>query len=166
MNIITSKNSAIRGQESTMIKIEKLDIEDYDKCNAIWNMQTFPYTEKFREEIESGNRIVYVYRDGESYVGEIAYVFDMNDSDYTVPNQRIYISRLIVKRECRNKGIGAELIDFIVNIIEDMGYKEISIGVDKDNAAALHLYRKKGFTEVAFDGADSGGEYYKLLRRL
>ena len=47
-----------------------------------------------------------------------------------------------------------------------MGYKEISIGVDKDNTAALHLYRKKGFTTVIFDGADEYGKYYKLLKVL
>lgn len=47
-----------------------------------------------------------------------------------------------------------------------MGYKEIFIGVDKDNTAALHLYRKKRFTNVIFDGADEYREYYKLLKAL
>ena len=34
----------------------------------------------------------------------------------------------------------------------------------KDNENALHLYRKYGFTEVLFDGADNDGEYYKLMK--
>ena len=46
------------------------------------------------------------------------------------------------------------------------GYKEITVGVDKDNFAAIHLYRKKGFTKVLFDGCDEQGEYFKLLKTL
>ena len=46
------------------------------------------------------------------------------------------------------------------------GYKEITVGVDKDNLAAIHLYRKKGFTKVLFDGCDEQGEYFKLLKTL
>ena len=129
-------------------------------------MSADPYTEPFRKEIETGNRVVYVYKVDGEFLGEIAYVLDMNDSDYTIPNQRIYLSRLIVKPEYRNKGIGSILVDFMIEEIRKMGYKEISIGVDKDNTAALHLYRKKGFTNVIFDGADEYGEYYKLLKIL
>ena len=47
-----------------------------------------------------------------------------------------------------------------------MGFQEMTIGVDKDNTNALHLYGKFGFTEVLFDGADEDGEYLKLLKRL
>lgn len=42
----------------------------------------------------------------------------------------------------------------------------MTIGVDKDNVNALHLYRKYGFTEVLFEGADEDGEYYKLMKIL
>lgn len=129
-------------------------------------MSADTHTEPFRKEIETGNRVVYVYKVNGEFIGEIAYVFDMNDSDYTIPNQRIYLSRLIVKPEYRNKGIGGILVDFMIDEIRKMGYKEISIGVDKDNTAALHLYRKKGFTNVIFDGADEYGEYLKLLKVL
>ena len=146
--------------------IEKLNVNEYEKCNNIWIMSADPHTEPFRKEIETGNRVVYVYKVNGEFIGEIAYVFDMNDSDYTIPNQRIYLSRLIVKHEYRNKGIGGILVDFMIDEIKKMGYKEISIGVDKDNTAALHLYRKKGFTTVIFDGADEYGEYYKLLKVL
>lgn len=129
-------------------------------------MNAFPQTEFFRQEIESGNRVVYVYKQNGEFIGEIAYVFDMYDDDYTIANQRIYLSRLIVKKEWRGNGIGGILIDFIIEKIKDMDYKEVTIGVDKDNLAALHLYRKKGFTTILFDGADEDGEYFKLMKTL
>ncbi len=146
--------------------IEKLDITDYAKCNNIWNMSTFAFTEEFKQQIIDGNRVVFIYKFNGEFIGEIAYVLDMNDSDYTISNKRIYISRLIVKKEYRNQGIGGILIDYIVNVVKELGYSEASIGVDKDNEAALYLYRKKGFNTVIFEGADEGGEYYKLLRKL
>ena len=130
-------------------------MDDFAQSNGICH---------YVEKVQPGNRIVYVYKVNGEFLGEIAYVFDMNDSDYTIPNQRIYLSRLIVKPEYRNKGIGSILVDFMIDEIMKMGYKEISIGVDKDNTAALHLYRKKGFTSVIFDGADEYGEFYKLLK--
>lgn len=146
--------------------IEKLALTDYSKCNNIWDMSASPQTEFFCQEIETGNRVVYVYKRNGEFIGEIAYVFDMRDDDYTVAGQRIYLSRLIVKKERRGNGIGGILIDFMVEKIRNMGYKEITVGVNKDNAAALNLYRKKGFTTVLFDGADEDGEYYKLMKKL
>ena len=146
--------------------IEKLDIKDYKKCNNIWNMKNCEFTEKFRREIEVGNRVVFVYKIKGNFIGEIAYVFNTNDTDYTIPNQRIYISRLIVKKEYRNQGIGSILIDHILEEIKKMGYKEATIGVDKDNLSALHLYQKKGFTNILFDGKDEYGEFYKLMKEI
>ena len=146
--------------------IEKLALADYSKCNNIWDMNAFPQTESFRKEIAAGERVVYVYKQNGEFIGEIAYVFDMHDNDYTIVNQRIYLSRLIVKKERRGNGIGGVLIDFMVKKIKNMGYKEITVGVDKDNTAALNLYRKKGFTTVLFDGADEDREYFKLMKKL
>ena len=42
----------------------------------------------------------------------------------------------------------------------------MTIGVDKDNTNAIHLYRKFGFTQVLFDGADKDGEYFKLMKTI
>ena len=146
--------------------IEKLDIKDYEKCSNIWNMKTCEFTDKFRKEIENGNRVVFIYKLNGKFIGEIAYVFDMNDSDYTIPDKRIYISRLIVKKEYRNQGIGGILIDYILEEIKKTGYKEATIGVDKDNVSALHLYQKKGFTNILFDGEDEYGKFYKLMKEI
>ncbi len=146
--------------------IEQLKLEEYHKCSNIWNMTTQPLTEKWREEIASGNRLVYIYKVKGEFIGEGALVFDASDPDYTIPNKRIYVSRMIVKKECRGRGIGSEILQFLINKAKEMDYHEITLGVDKDNTTALHLYKKFGFTEVLFDGADEHGEYFKLMKRL
>ena len=146
--------------------IESLRLEDYHKCSNIWNMESQPLAEKWREVISSGNRHVYIYKINGEFIGEGALVLDAGDADYTIPNKRVYFSRMIVKKEYRNRGIGSTILEFLINKAKEMGFSEMTIGVDKDNINALHLYRKYGFTEVLFDGADEHGEYFKLMKRI
>lgn len=159
-------NELMKKFSDKQITIEPLAPEDYHKCSNIWNMKSQPLADKWYDEIVSGNRIVYVYKINGEFIGEGALVFDEGDSDYTIPQKRIYVSRMIVKKEYRNHGIGSEILEFLIEKATEMGYTEMTIGVDKDNVNALHLYRKYGFTQVLFDGADEDGEYYKLLKRI
>lgn len=147
--------------------IIKLDPKDYEKCNNIWDMSRIPERAKcWYDELISGNRIIFVYTENGEFLGEGALLFDRGDPDYTIPNKRIYLSRMIVKAEHRNRGIGGKIIDFLVEYAKNLGYEEMSLGVDVDNEHARHLYEKKGFTDVIFHGVDEQGEYVKLLKKL
>ncbi len=146
--------------------IEPLNLEDYHKCSNIWNMKTQPLAEKWREEIATGNRLVFIYKINGEFIGEGALVLSTADPDYTIPEKRVYVSRMIVKKTYRNRGIGSEILEFLIRKAKNMGFSEMTIGVDKDNINALHLYRKYGFTEVLFDGTDKDGEYFKLMKRI
>ncbi len=150
-----------------MMNIELLKIEDYSKCNNIWNMKKqSKLAEQFLGELKSGNRVTYICKDGDEFIGEISLVKEMNDSDYTIPNQRVYVSRLIVKKEYRRKGIGKKLVDFITDKAKELGYSELSIGVDLDNYPALKLYIDSGFDKVIYIGEDEQGKYVKLLKTV
>lgn len=147
--------------------IIRLAPADFRKCGNIWNMDRQPeLAARFYREMLQGNRVTYVFQIEREYVGEISLVFDMNDPDYTIRNRRAYVSRLIVKREYRRKGIGRALVAFAVEAAGNMGCSELSIGVDLDNYAALKLYVEAGFRHVLFIGEDAGGKYVKLLMKL
>lgn len=146
--------------------ITRLDPADFQRCGGIWDMERqSALAERFYQELLCGNRITYVYQEAGEFVGEISLVYDMEDPDYTIPGQRIYVSRLLVKRAYRRQGIGKRLTAFAVEAAEAMGYAEQSIGVDLDNYAALRLYTATGFRTILFLGEDAGGRYVKLLRR-
>ena len=141
--------------------------EDYYKCNNIWDMnRDSQKTRKWYNELVSGNRIIYVYTENNEFIGEGALVLANNDPDYTIPNERVYLSRMIVKREFRNCGIGGIILDYLIDVAKSKGFKEISVGVDIDNVNARHLYEKKGFTNIIFEGEDEMGKYVKLLKIL
>lgn len=146
--------------------IEPLKLEEYHKCSNIWNMKKQPLTDIWHDEIASGNRLVFIYKVKGKFIGEGALVLDAGDPDYTIPGRRVYVSRMIVKKEYRNQGIGSTILTFLIEKAKEMGFVEMTIGVDKDNVNALHLYRKFGFTEVLFDGADEHGEYFKLMKEI
>lgn len=129
-------------------------------------MSRQPDADKWFEEIKNGNRFVFVYKINGEFIGEGALVLSTIDPDYTIPGKRVYVSRMIVKKKYRNRGIGSEILEFLIRKAESMGFSEMTIGVDKNNLNALHLYKKYGFTEVLFDGADENGEYLKLMKRI
>ena len=149
------------------MNIELLQLEDYDKCNNIWYMKKHKaLADKFYQELLSGNRTTYICKDGNEFVGEISLVKDMGDSDYTIPEQRVYVSHLIVKPEYRRQGVGKMLVEFITNKAKALGYSEMSIGVDLDNYPALRLYIDAGFDKAIYIGKDKQGEYIKLFKRI
>jgi diamine N-acetyltransferase len=120
----------------------------------------------FYEELVSGNRITFIYIENNEFIGVGSLVFQNNDPDYTIPDKRIYLSRMIVKEEYRNRGIGGIIVDSLIDYAKQLGYEEITLGVDKDNLNTRHLYEKKGFTTVLYLGEDEYGEYVKLLKKL
>ena len=147
--------------------IRQLKIEEFAKCGNTWDMERHAeLAVRFLAELRSGNRLTWVYeRDGQ-FLGEISLVFEGDDPDYTIPGQRIYVSRLIVRREDRRQGVGKALVEHAVSRAKEMGYSELSIGVDIDNYPALRLYWEAGFREIIFVGEDADGKYFKLLKRI
>lgn len=145
--------------------IRQISIDEYHKCGNIWDMEKCPYTEDFKKQITEGARLVFIYKTGDEFIGEVDLVTKNDDPDYTIEGRRVYLSRLIVKKEYRNKGIGTALTEFLINKAKRMGYAEISLGVNTDNEPAIHLYKKSGFEIIKTD-SDENGEFYKMLLRM
>lgn len=152
--------------EINMDEIIQLDIKNFDKCCNIWNMkENKELKDMIYKELLNKNRITFVYVKEGEYIGEISIVFDKDDN-YTIPGIRLYVSRLIVKKELRGKGYGKKLINYIVKYAETNNYKELSLGVNLDNYTALKLYVVTGFNKIEYIGEDSGGKYLKLIKSL
>lgn len=146
-------------------EIKPLDPADYERCYHIWgNLEN--HAQKWLNELINGNRKIFVASSENQFIGEIALVYDKGDPDYTIPGQRAYLSRLVVKEKFRGKGIASSLVDFLIAQAKSENFSELSLGVDIDNHIARHLYKKKGFTTVLFQGEDELGKYVKLLKKL
>ncbi len=147
--------------------IRYLTPDEFPKCGNIWDMEKHSdLAARFYSELLAGERITCVFERDGAFLGEISLKRETNDPDYTIPGQRVYVSRLIVKPEERRKGIGKALVEYAVRQAESMGFSELSIGVDIDNYPALRLYADAGFREIVVVGEDEQGRYMKLLKRL
>ena len=147
--------------------ITKLDIKDYYKCNNIWDMNKNKYLkDKFYNELLNNNRITFIYKKNNEFLGEVSLVFDMQDKDYTIKNKRIYLSRFLVKKEYRHQGIGTKLMEYITNYAKELNYQEMSTGVDLDNYIAIKFYVKNDFNTIIKVDEDKNGKYLKLLKKL
>ena len=146
-------------------EIQEIGIDEYGKCSNIWNMEKCPFTDDFKKQITEENRLVYIYKRNGMFIGEVDLVIDMPEEGYTIIGERIYLSRFIVKKEYRKQGIGCKLIEFAIKKAISLGYSEVSLGVDCDNAAAYELYIKNEFS-VFETAQDEYGKYYKMLKIL
>lgn len=140
--------------------------ELYERLHEVADLSRNPHAQAWLSDIEKGIRMTYAYEEAGRFLGEVSLVTEIDDPDYVVPRVRAYFSHLLVKEECRGRGIGKALVDFICAKAKALGYREISLGVDKDNDTALHLYRAKGFDRVLYEGEDEYGPFYKLLKTL
>ena len=139
--------------------IEQLNITNYDKSNNVWDMNACPFTEQFKEQIACSNRDAYLMKYNDNYIASCDLVYDYGE--YTDKN-KVYLSRLIVKKEYRNQGMGQELLKYMIALCKKKGYQQITVGVDTDNENALHIYKKFGF-EIYETAIDEYGEYYKMI---
>jgi ribosomal protein S18 acetylase RimI-like enzyme len=144
----------------------QITADNFEKCSNIWDIRLYKeLSDRFLTEIASKNRIAFAYEINGDFVGEGALVFDMRDSDYTIPNSRIYLSHLVVKENFRKKGIGTEIVDFLFEKAKLLGYLEISVGVDKENSGAVKFYRRLGFVKLG-EFRDANGLYFKMIKML
>lgn len=148
-------------------KIIRLEPSDYEKCGNIWDMQRqSDLAAQQYQRLLSGNQTTFVYTIDNAFIGEVSLVRQMDDPDYTIPDRRVYLSRLLVKESHRRQGIGRRLVAYAAETAKQQGFCELSVGVDLDNYAAVRLYVQAGFDRILFAGEDAYGRYLKLLKAL
>lgn len=81
-------------------------------------------------------------------------LFGAERPGYGFVDERTPELAIAVVPSARGKGIGSELLDALLARAREAGYPSISLSVDRNNAGAIELYERHGFTRVGED-ADS-----------
>ena len=119
--------------------------------------------------IESGDFSIYLLFEGSDLIGEIHVTWRSGDPLAAIDGRRAYLSAYRIREERQGLGYGQHLLREVIRLIEEAGYREITIGVEDDNVRARHLYRKFGFTEFVARCSESyqgdAYEYDLLMRR-
>lgn len=64
-------------------------------------------------------------------------------------DQRCEMKRLYVSPDCRGMHMGEQLVEAIIDHARKAGYQEMVLDTIQPLHAAIHLYKKMGFTECA-----------------
>ena len=97
------------------------------------------------DELERGQQYFILTEDGNAK-GCVA---------FEQPNEKTaYLNRLSVLPEFRNKGIGAELVQHIIDYSRRKNVFNISIGIIAEHTQLKDWYLKQGFTEGALQKFD------------
>lgn len=147
--------------------IKQIGIDSFDQCDGIWDMKKMTdITEVWREEMLKDSRIVFVFDCNGKYIAEGALLINSSRVGCTIQGSRIYLAHLIVLPEYQSNGIGTSLVAHMISWAYDNGYKEITVEVHPDNAAALHIYKKLGFNKLLISDNDEHGSFLRILKHI
>ena len=107
--------------------INKIGRELHDNFDHLYNME---------DTLKTSYSRVYVYEDNKEIVG-----FIHVDSHFEIMD----LVNVIVRSDYQNKGIGTELLKFVIDNEE---YDKIMLEVRESNLRAIHVYEKLGFKEI------------------
>ncbi len=77
-----------------------------------------------------------------------------------------FIHSFYIDKGYRRKGIGRKLLQKVIDILKNDGFKEIELTVDPDNEAADRLYKNFGFKKVGLRKNEYGRGVDRNLMRL
>lgn len=58
------------------------------------------------------------------------------------------VQTIAVAPDMSGRGLGSQLLDHLLGHARDSGCRRVQLEVKADNAGAIHLYRRAGFTDV------------------
>ena len=87
---------------------------------------------------------VFVYDDGEILGYAFTVITDHAQDKSLMPYKNVYIDDLCVEKECRGKGVGKKLYDFVLGFAKSIGAYNVTLNVWAGNDGALKFYEKIG----------------------
>lgn len=120
------------------------------------------------ELIENASIGIYGLFFGDNILGELRVKYTTTDASVAFNGIRAYLYALRIREEYRQQGLARHLLSFVIAMLEEQGYKEFTIGVERNNTVAAHLYKSLGFhtfvkkVQESYQGDDY--EYSLLLR--
>lgn len=70
----------------------------------------------------------------------------------------LYLSKFYLSKEYRGRGIGKEMLAFVVKQAESMGLQRIVLNVNKHNGS-IDIYKRLGFVKIRDEVNDIGNGY-------
>ncbi len=120
---------------STMILDDLEQMKDtlYSDFDNFWSYNVL------KQELENKNTTYGVAKENSQIVGfaGISVCFD-----------EATLNNIVVKKSCRGRGIGGELLETLIELCADLNMKSLTLEVNSLNTPAINLYEKFGFKNL------------------
>jgi ribosomal protein S18 acetylase RimI-like enzyme len=113
-------------------------------------IETFQSPGAIENQIQDGMKYYLAVSD-EVEIGYLAYTEETDNS--------LFLSKIYIKKDFRNRGKGREMFDFILGQARERELKTIRLTVNKNNTASIEKYLKMGFAITDSVVKDIGGEF-------
>ncbi len=113
-----------------------------------------PHLKKYHDGWgRQGDRALIAINEDSQEVGAVWYrLFDEHNQGYGYVDDDTPELGIAVSKNARGMGVGTLLMNKIIQLAMEEGYKSISLSVDPDNRDAVHIYNKMGFKECGVSG--------------
>lgn len=128
--------------------VQRLAVHDLPLLTQLFDYHDVPQmlSENARDVL-SGAVDIFVLREGDELTGELHVRYDDADERYAARGRRAYLFAFRVREDRQGRGHGTRLMREVLARLQAAGYREFTVGVEDDNARALHMYRAQGFTQ-------------------
>lgn len=129
--------------------------EQVQKMHVEWRPDIYTFEKKvfpaemFEQIID--NKMLIVATDDEKIVGFLMYVINKVNFDNYVERTLYRVDAVAVDEECRGKGIGHKLFDYLKGIAKENNMDAIELQVNAENKAAKAMYEKYGFSDKSIN---------------
>ena len=110
-----------------------------------YQLERFQSVLAIKNQIRDGYRYYFV-KDGETYIGFLAF-YPRNDA--------LYLSKYYVVKDRRGKGIGKQMLSFLVKQAKAMSLKAIELNVNRRNPT-VEIYKALGFSIIREEDNEIG----------
>ena len=116
--------------EMTLKDLEGMKDTLYSDFDNFWSYNIL------KQELENKNTTYIIAKENNEVVGFAGISICLDEAT---------LNNIVVKKSCRGRGLGGELLESLIDICSDLNIKTFTLEVNTTNEPAIHLYEKFGF---------------------
>ena len=117
----------------TLEDLEQMKDTLYSDFDNFWSYNVL------KQELENKNTTYIVAKEDDEVIGFAGLSTCLDEAT---------LNNIVVKKSHRNRGIGGELLEALIELCSELHTKTFTLEVDTENEPAIHLYEKFGFKNL------------------
>ena len=117
----------------TLEDLEQMKDTLYSDFDNFWSYNVL------KQELENKNTTYIVAKENDEIIGFAGLSTCLDEAT---------LNNIVVKKSHRNRGIGGELLEALIELCSELRMKTFTLEVDTENEPAIHLYEKFGFKSL------------------